>query len=207
MDEKWHCFLYHMAFSSRICIAIYRRYSMRQEEFYTQALQEYQKKGLHFILASIIIWGAVFGIHLSSLPILTKNLYTFFCSALLVPLAFLISKLIGVDFQNKGNPLSNLGLLFALNQMLYILIAMWVYAAVPDKMLMVYAMIFGAHLLPYGWLYQSKAYYFFSIVIPFTVLLIGLFFTAAAIVALMLVIEILFAICLVIEYKSIRKSA
>lgn len=25
-----------------------------------------QKKGLHFILASIIIWGAVFGIHLSS---------------------------------------------------------------------------------------------------------------------------------------------
>lgn len=27
-----------------ICIAIYRSYSKRQEEFYTQALQEYQKK-------------------------------------------------------------------------------------------------------------------------------------------------------------------
>lgn len=26
------------------------------------------------------------------------------------------------------------------------------------------------HLLPYGWLYQSKSYYFFSLVIPITVL-------------------------------------
>lgn len=31
-----------------------------------------QKKGLHFILASIIIWCAVWVIHLTSLPILSK---------------------------------------------------------------------------------------------------------------------------------------
>lgn len=186
---------------------------MESKEKLISALQELradnikkQKKGVHFILASIIIWGAVLGIHMSSLPILTKNLYTFFCSAPLVPLAFLISKLIGVDFQNKGNPLSNLGLLFSLNQMLYILIAMWVYAAVPDKMLMVYAMIFGAHLLPYGWLYQSKVYYIFSVVVPITVLLIGLHCPAATIAAVMLAIEIVFALCLVIEYKSMQKS-
>lgn len=186
---------------------------MESKEKLISALQELradniekQKKGVHFILASIIIWGAVWGIHMSSLPILTKNLYTFFCSAPLVPLAFLISKLIGVDFQNKENPLSNLGLLFSLNQMLYILIAMWVYAAVPDKMLMVYAMIFGAHLLPYGWLYQSKVYYIFSVVVPITVLLIGLHCPAATIAAVMLAIEIVFALCLVIEYKSMQKS-
>lgn len=186
---------------------------MESKEKLVLALQELradniskQKKGVHFILASIIIWGAVLAIHMSSLPILTKNLYTFFCSTPLVPLAFLISKLIGVDFQNKDNPLSNLGLLFALNQMLYILIAMWVYAAVPDKMLMVYAMIFGAHLLPYGWLYHSKAYYVFSIIIPIIVLLIGLQCPAATIAVLMLAIEILFAICLVIEYKSIQNT-
>lgn len=183
---------------------------MESKEKLISALQELradnikkQKKGVHFILASIIIWGAVWGIHMSSLPILTKNLYTFFCSAPLVPLAFLISKLIGVDFQNKGNPLSNLGLLFSLNQMLYILIAMWVYAAVPDKMLMVYAMIFGAHLLPYGWLYQSKVYYIFSVVVPITVLLIGLHCPAATIAAVMLAIEIVFTLCLIAENKSI----
>lgn len=183
---------------------------MESKEKFVSGLQELradnisrQKKGVHFILASIIIWGVVWGIHMSSLPILTKNLYTFFCSAPLVLLAYFISKLIGVDFQNKGNPLSNLGLLFALNQMLYILIAMWVYAAVPEKMLMVYAMIFGAHLLPYGWLYQSKAYYIFSVVIPMIVLLVGLHCPAVVIAALMLVIEIVFAICLVIEYKKL----
>ena len=60
-----------------------------------------QKKGLHFILASIIIWSTVLIIHLSSLPILTKNLFTFCSTAPLMPLAFLISKAIKVDFQNK----------------------------------------------------------------------------------------------------------
>ncbi|HBV86092.1 MAG TPA: hypothetical protein DEF42_05405 [Desulfosporosinus sp.] len=38
-----------------------------------------QKKGLHFILASIIIWCIILIIHSTSLPYLTKNLFTF-CS-------------------------------------------------------------------------------------------------------------------------------
>ena len=33
-----------------------------------------QKRGLHFIVASVFIWVAVLGIHISSLPILSKNL-------------------------------------------------------------------------------------------------------------------------------------
>ena len=74
-----------------------------------------QKKGLHFILASIIIWCSVLIIHSTSLPILTKNLLTFCSTAPLMPLAFLISKIIKVDFQNKENPLTNLGILFSAN--------------------------------------------------------------------------------------------
>lgn len=52
---------------------------MESKEKVVSALQELradniskQKKGVHFILASIIIWGAVFAIHTSPLPILTK---------------------------------------------------------------------------------------------------------------------------------------
>ena len=164
-----------------------------------------QKKGMHFIFASVVIWAAVLVIHMSSLPIMTKNLYTFCCSAPLVPLAYLVSRLIGVDFQNKGNPFSSLGLLFSLNQMLYILIAMWVYAAVPEKMLMVYAMIFGAHLLPYGWLYQSKVYYVLSVLIPILVLVVGVNCPSVFLAGLMLIIEILFSICLIIEYRLMQK--
>ena len=91
--------------------------------------------------------GRILAAHITNLPIETKNLITFCCSAILFPLAWSISKALGVDFEGKGNPLTKAGILFSVNQMLYILIAMWVFAAVPEKMLMVYAMIFGAHLM------------------------------------------------------------
>lgn len=85
-----------------------------------------------------------------------------------------------------------------------LLIAMWVYAAVPEKMLMVYAMIFGAHLLPYGWLYQSKSYYFFSLAIPIAVLLIGICCSPAAIAIFMLIAEIIFCMLLVKENRHTK---
>ena len=135
------------------------------------------------------------------MPILTKNLYTFCCSAPLIPLAYFISKVIGVDFQNKDNPLSKLGLIFTVNQIFYLLIVMWVYAAKPDKMVMVYAMIFGAHLFPYGWLYQSKTYYTLSVIVPIGVLILGLYYTATIIVIFMLIIEVVFCCCLIIENR------
>ena len=78
-----------------------------------------QKKGLHFILASILIWALVTIIHLTQLPILTKNLLTFSATAPLVPLAYFISKWIKVNFTDKSNPLNHLGIIFSLNQMLY----------------------------------------------------------------------------------------
>lgn len=162
-----------------------------------------QKKGLHFIAASVFLWLVIASIHISSMPIMTKNLYTFCCSALLVPLAYFISRLTGIDFQNKENPLTALGIIFTINQILYILIAMWVYAVTPDKFLMVYAIIFGAHLLPYGWLYQSKAYYVFSAVIPVTVLLVGLYYSSSAVAVFMLLTEVIFCIWLTVENKRV----
>ena len=117
-----------------------------------------QKRGLHFILASIVIWGMILAIQLTNLTTEQKNLAVFCCSAVLFPLAWGLSKMLKIDFEGKGNPLTKAGILFSINQMLYILIAMWVYAAVPEKMVMVYAMIFGAHLMPFSWLYQSNSY-------------------------------------------------
>ena len=80
---------------------------------------------------------------------------------------------------------------------------MWVYAAEPEKMLMVYAMVFGAHLLPFGWLYRSKAYYVLSIVIPFGALILGLYFVPAVIAAVMLVTELVFC-CLL--WREVKKA-
>jgi hypothetical protein len=165
-----------------------------------------QKKGLHFILASVFIWCAVLVVQLMDIPILTKNLYTFCCTAPLLPLAFFVSKIIKVDFQNKGNPLTKLGVLFSLNQILYLLIAMWVYPAVPEKMLMVLAMIYGAHLLPYSWLYMSKTYIALSIIITISALIVGLNFDPYVLAAMMIGIEVIFSICLYIENTNRRPS-
>jgi len=165
-----------------------------------------QKKGLHFILASVIIWIAVFIIHSTSLPILTKNLLTFCVTAPLLPIAYFISKVIKVDFQNKSNPLNNLGVLFSLNQMLYLLIAMWIYPTIPEKMIMVIAIIFGAHLLPYGWLYQSKSYYVFSVLIPFFALFMGINFAPDKLALFMIGIEVIFSIMLIFENSKLAKS-
>jgi len=132
------------------------------------------KRGLHFIIASIVIWTGVLVVWLLPVQnILTRNLLTFFCTAPLMPLAYAIARIIKAEFSPKDNPLNNLGILFSVNQFLYILIAMWAYASAPTNMVMILAMIFGAHLLPFGWLYQSGAYYIMSIIVPLAMLIIG----------------------------------
>lgn len=165
-----------------------------------------QKKGLHFIIGSVLVWLAVLIVHLTNLPVLTKNLLTFFSTAPLIPIALLVAKYIKVDFQSKGNPLSTLGLLFSLNQLLYLLIAMWVFPVVPDNFLMVMAMIFGAHLLPFSWLYRSISYLVLSIVISFTALAVGIFFSSTVVAAMMLAFEILFVFLLVMENKRVETT-
>lgn len=162
-----------------------------------------QKRGLHIILASIIIWLVIAIIHFSSIPILTKNLFTFVCAAVLLPLSYFVSKLINVDFQNKGNPLTELGILFSVNQALYLLIAMWIYPTIPE-MLMILAIIFVAHLLPYSWLYKSRVYLVLSILIPFLALIIGLNFEQAILALTMMEIEIVFSLALVWENREYK---
>lgn len=162
-----------------------------------------QKKGLHFIMSSVVIWALILCVHFSSMNIELKNLITFCCSAVLFPLAWMLSKLLHIDFEGKGNPLTKAGIIFSINQMLYILIAMWVYAAVPEKMLMVYAMIFGAHLMPFSWLYNSKSYLVLSIFIPIAALVIGLLTAPWVLAAFMMVVELVFSILLYSECKKI----
>lgn len=160
-----------------------------------------QKRGLHFIFTSVIIWIGILLVNLSPMPLLTKNLFTFVCTALLLPIAFLMSKLLKIDFQNKDNPLTVLGVLLSSNQILYLLIAMWIYSAIPNKMVMVIAIIFGAHLLPYSWLYKSKSYLIFSIAISFLALFIGLMSSSVVLASLMIIIELVFGFTLILENK------
>ena len=158
-----------------------------------------QKKGLPFIGASVIVWLLILTVIMLDLPQDKENLFVFCCSCPLLPISWMIGKVIKVDIFNKSNPLGNVGFLFTCNQFLYLLIVMWVFSAVPDKMVMVYAMVFGAHLLPYSWLYKSLSYRIFSIAIPIVSLIIGCIFSAFSVAVTMLIIEIIFVIALFIE--------
>lgn len=120
-----------------------------------------------------------------------------------IAFSILMSKLLKIQFQDKSNPLNNLGILFSINQILYLLIAMWIYPTVPEKMLMVIAMIFGAHLLPYSWLYKSKTYMIMSVLIPIASLIVGCNSTRLILALMMLVFEIIFTALLIIENRKI----
>jgi hypothetical protein len=69
---------------------------------------------------------------------------------------------------------------------------------------MVIAMIFGAHLLPYGWLYKSITYMILSVLLSVAALIIGLNFAPFVLAIVMIGVEIVFSICLWIEVKAFR---
>ncbi|MFU0540064.1 DUF7010 family protein [Gardnerella vaginalis] len=162
-----------------------------------------QKKGLPFILTSVVIWLLITVVAALDINIAMKNILVFCCSMPMLPLSWLIGKKIGVDIFSKDNELGNLGFLFTMNQILYLLIVIWVFNAVPDKMIMVYAMVFGAHLLPYSWLYKSKAYRVFAIIIPVLSLVLGNLFGGFVVAGTAAAVEIAFVFILRNELNGI----
>lgn len=166
-----------------------------------------QKKGLPFICASVVIWLLILIVISLDLPQNTENLLVFCCSCPLLPISWVIGKILKVDIFDKSNPLGNVGFLFTCNQFLYILIVMWVFNAVPDKMVMVYAMVFGAHLLPYSWLYKSVSYRVFAIVIPIISLICGCMFSAFFVACTLLLVECVFVIALSVELHKLNLSS
>ena len=165
-----------------------------------------QKKGLPFIGASVVIWLLILIVIMLDLPQDKENLFVFCCSCPLLPISWLIGKVLKVDIFDKSNPLGNVGFLFTCNQFLYLLIVMWVFSAVPDKMVMIYAMVFGAHLLPYSWLYKSLSYRFFSIAIPIVSLIVGCIYSAFSVAVTMLIIEFFFVLALFVEVNMFITS-
>lgn len=178
---------------------------MNREKMIFVQLQEKvirsQKRGIHFIIASVVLWIGISVIRMLDVPILMQNMLTFCMSAPLMPLAYLISKILGIPFQDKENPLSAMGIVLAVAQLPYLLIVMWVYRAAANYMVMVYAMVTGAHFLPYGCYYKSKVYYGFGVVIPIITLMLGCRFNSAVVAASMAALEFALALAIMLENR------
>ncbi len=161
-----------------------------------------QKKGLPFIMASSVLWTIMLIAFLTGLDIATKNMIAMCCSALLMPVGILCGKIIKVNIFSKENPLSSLSIIAALNQLLYLPIVLWAMYTVPDKMIMVYAIVVGAHFLPYYWIYFSPTYFYASIIIPIASLVFGIYFSQAIVCLSFVVFDILICILLCLENKQ-----
>ena len=167
--------------------------------------QEMQKRGLPFMMSSVAIWTMILLVQLVDKPRVTLNLYSFMCSSFMMPLAYLFSKVVKADiFKKTDNPINKLGFLCTLNQMLYLVIVMWAFSKSPEAMLMLYAMVFGAHLLPYGWVYDSKAYTVAAIVETIGALIVFHLLGNVMTAAFMIAAQIIVCLCLVYANRKAR---
>lgn len=164
-----------------------------------------QKKGLPFIMASAILWFIMLIAFLTNLNLATKNIIAMCCSALLMPVGMLFGKILKVDMFCKDNPFSSLSVVAALNQLMYLPIVLWTMYAVPDKMIMVYAIVVGAHFLPYYWIYFSPTYFYASIIIPIVSLIFGIYFSQVIVCVAFIAFDILICILLCLENKQAQK--
>ena len=166
-----------------------------------------QKKGLPFMMASVVIWTAVTIVRTLPVDVMTKNLYTFYCPGLLIPCVLIFSLMIGArPFSKRKNPFNKLGLLNTMNQMLYLLIVMWAFSQKPEAMLMLFAMVFGAHLLPFAWLYESKTYLVTSIVTTFGSMILSIFVPELYVGLFMIVCQTVMCILLLMECKKLDRE-
>ena len=166
---------------------------MNKEEM-IRAKKDYaasQKCGAHFISASLIIWIFICAVNLINLTQYYKNVLSLYSSALLVPLALLFSKIYKIKFSDKDNPLNSAGLFFALNQMIYLLVVILVWMIKPEQMITAYAIVVGAHFLPYSWLYDSLTYKLIAILIPVLSFLLALAHMVIFIPMLMIVFDVI----------------
>ena len=166
-----------------------------------------QKKGLPFMLTSVVIWTAITIVRTLPVDIMTKNLYTFYCTSFLMPGAVIFSLITGAKiFFKFQNPFNKLGLLNTMNQMLYLLIVMWSFSQKPEAMLMLFAMVFGAHLLPFAWLYESKTYFVTSIVTTLGAMIISIFAPEIYVGLFMIVCQIVMSVLLMIECRKLDRA-
>ncbi|WP_313428628.1 DUF7010 family protein [Siminovitchia terrae] len=131
------------------------------------------KNGISFLSSAVIVWIIFTFIFFLPLDIKWKNILMLWCSGIMFPMAVTLSKFFKVDWRSKGLPLSDLGLVLNLAQLMYFPILLLVFVNYPSDMVAVFAIITAAHLFPYGWLYQAMPYYIYAPVVSVMVMILG----------------------------------
>jgi len=137
-------------------------------------IQVKAKNGVDFILAASIVWLGIFTIWTLDYKSYDKSIFTFMFGAILLPLAFGLSKLLKTNWKIKDNKLQPLGLWLNFAQLTYFPFLVFVMIKSPDYFIMTYAIITGAHLFPYAWFYDEIGYAITAVIISVGSLILAL---------------------------------
>jgi len=132
------------------------------------------KNGIDFTLAASLIWLLIAYLWTLNFKAYDRSIFVFITAAPLLPLAFLFSRILKTNWKIADNPLQPLGLWLNFAQLFYFPFLIFTMIKMPEYFIMVYAIITGAHLFPYGWFYKTKWYSLFSGIIAIGALLLGL---------------------------------
>ncbi|ARF12738.1 DUF7010 family protein [Sporosarcina ureae] len=133
------------------------------------------RNGISFLLSASVIWVIITVIFVQSIEITQKNIWMLFSTGLMFPLSVGISHVLKADWKYKHNALGSLGLYLNLAQIIYFPILFWSMLQSPHNVVMIFAIITGAHFFAYGWLYNAKPYYIAAPVIAISIMFLGLY--------------------------------
>lgn len=131
------------------------------------------KNGIPFLLSATIIWIIITIIFSLDLQTTNKNIIMLYATGLMFPLSITIAKFIKADWKSKDHPLGALGFQFNLAQTMYFPLLAWAFVKSPSEMILFFAIITAAHFYPFGWVYNTKAYYIMAPVISVGLMVIG----------------------------------
>lgn len=137
-------------------------------------IQLQAKNGIDFIIAAGIVWLAISYIWALEYTTYSRSILTFMVGAILLPLAFGLSKVLKTNWKVKDNPLQPLGLWLNFAQLIYFPFLIFILIKYPDYFIMAYAIITGAHLFPYAWFYDEIGYAITAVLISVGSLIITL---------------------------------
>lgn len=132
------------------------------------------KNGIDFTLSAFIVWILISWIWTLDFKSYDKSVFTFIVGAIMLPLAFSLSKLFKTAWTIKENPLQPLGLWLNFSQLFYFPFLIFTLIKFPDYFVMVYVIITGAHFFPYAWYYKTNIYAIFAGIISTGAMALGL---------------------------------
>lgn len=120
------------------------------------------RKGIGMPMAGLLYWIAA-AVVLRHFEPPTALVVCFVLTGPVFPVGYALTRALGGDLFAKSPTLTPLGIQLAALQLFYWPIIIVVFRTSPEWTPFTIALLFGSHFLPYGWLYESRAYAFLSV--------------------------------------------